>query len=337
MDAYFDLANFVSYVVSHHDEAFPECNRLLRKNFNLKFSFSKEDLNNLPSEKLVAIKQWVSTYFTQGFKGNREFSVKFPDRPLTKDFYQGTDKNRLSSIYLLDDSKIQDIKKDGILLVGCVGEEINTLSKLMLDDYECDKQLNSSKLHGWEDIKDFIAPCSDIILSDPFILNRDNSHSENLCKILQVLSANAKRTKVNVVVFATKEACDNSFKDVIAGQNQKKEYIESIITNIRKAIKGEVKAAPKVTIVLLPRDLKEHDRNIFTNYRRIKSGDSFSYFINGVNKTRGCSLDIFSLARKETFDLNMELIDNLQKKVDETKKLNPDLIIGDKVSNYLTF
>lgn len=334
MDAYFDLANFVSYVMSHHDEAFSECNRLLRKNFNLKFSFSKEDLNNLPSEKLVAIKQWVSTYFAQGFKGGHEFSVKFPDRPLTHNFYSGVDKERLSSIYLLDDSKIRDIKKDGILLVGCVGEEINTLSKLMLDDYECIKTLNSRKLQGWDDIKNLTAPCSDIILCDQFVLNRDNFHSENLCKLLQVLSANAKQTKVNVVVFATKEACDNSFKDVISGQ---REYLETIIGEIRKTIKGEVKAAPRVTIVLLPRDLKEHDRTIFTNYRSIISGDSFSYFRKSENMTKGRSLDIKSLAQKDVFELNMDFIDDLQKLVDETKKRNPDLIIGDKVSNYLTF
>ena len=334
MDAYFDLANFVSYVKSHHDEAFAECNRLLRKNFNLKFSFPKEDLEKLPSEKLVAIKQWVSTYFAQGFKGGHEFSVKFPDRPLTHNFYSGVDKERLSSIYLLDDSKIRDIKKDGILLVGCVGEEISTLSKLMLEDYECVKTLNSRKLNRWDDIKDFIAPCSDIILCDQFILNRDNSRSENLYKILQVLSANAKQTKVNVVIFATKEACDNSFKDVISGQ---REYLETIRGEIRKTIKGEVKAAPRVTIVLLPRDLKEHDRTIFTNYRSIISGDSFSYFRKSENMTKGRSLDIKSLAQKDVFELNMDFIDDLQKLVDETQKRNPDLIIGDKVSNYLHF
>ena len=334
MDAYFDLANFVSYVLSHKDAAFSECNRLLRKNFNLKFNFSKEDLNDLSSEELTTVKQWVSAYFIQGFKGELQYCTNFPERPLIQKFYNGATKEQFSSIYLLDDPKIRDIKRDGILLVGGVGEEIGILTKLMVDDYECNKQINSRTLNSWNEIKDFIAPCSDILLCDQFILNRDNFYSENLCKLMQVLSVNANQTKINVVIFATKEAYDNSFRDVISGQ---REFAESIISEIKKVVKREVKAAPYVTIVLLPKDLKEHDRMIFTNYRSIDSGDSFSYFRNNENLTKGRKLNIDSLAKKDVFECNMNLINDLQGDVDETQKRNPDLIIGDKVSNYLKF
>jgi hypothetical protein len=137
-----------------------------------------------------------------------------------------------------------------------------------------------------------------------------------------------------VVIFATKEACDKSFKDVISGQ---REYLETIRGEIQKTIKGVVKATPKVTIVLLPRGLKEHDRTIFTNYRYITSGDSFSYFYNDKNMTHGRYLHIQSLAKKDVFEQYVDLIGDLQEYVAEIKTLNPDLIIGDKVSNYLTF
>ena len=78
-------------------------------------------------------------------------------------------------------------------------------------------------------------------------------------------------------------------------------------------------------------------RRIFTNYRYITSGDSFSYFYNGKNMTNGRHLDIHSLAKKDVFEQYVDLIGDLQEYVDKIKTLNPDLIIGDKVSNYLTF
>lgn len=335
MDAYFDLANFVSYVKSRGKDAdYDECTRLLKRNFNIKFRFSKEDLRKFPDE-LKFIEEWAKKEASQGIRGEIEYQIDFPSRPIPQKFYENANIQQLSSIYLLDDTRIPFLQRDGVLLIGSVGEEIKTLSKLMVDDYECTKILDPRELDSWGEIQKFTTPCTDIILIDQYILNRNNSHGNNLCKLLQVLSSNAKQFKINIVIFATKKAFEKSFE---YAESEKKDFLSSLIRKIQEAIKAKVKAAPNVTIVLVPFDLREHDRDIFTNYRKIHSGDSFSYFDEENNNcTRGRNLVIHSHAQKDVFGSFMTFINDMQALVDKTQDRNQDLIIGEKVSNFLHF
>ena len=82
----------------------------------------------------------------------------------------------------------------------------------------------------------------------------------------------------------------------------------------------------------------EHDRTIITNYKRIYSGDTFSFFNKqGDRITKGKEIGYSSFGNAENHKLGREVFNDLQKQIDSLKANNPDYIIGDKECNYLTF
>ena len=78
---------------------------------------------------------------------------------------------------------------------------------------------------------------------------------------------------------------------------------------------------------------------IITNYRMFRSGDSFCYYNSkGDIVTNGFHLDIDSLVDIDNFKYMKSVIKYTQDIYNDIKKLgNPDLIFGDKESNYIHF
>lgn len=103
-------------------------------------------------------------------------------------------------------------------------------------------------------------------------------------------------------------------------------------------VKSITGCTPAVTIVL-SRELNEHDRTLFTNYKTFVSGDSFNYLDSqGERITNGRYLHVSSHVYTNNYKIFQKFYTDMQQLVDNIKqKNNPDLIKGDKESNYLKF
>ena len=326
MDIYIDYANLKSYVASASNSNFNDCNRMLKNKFNIKFTFPKEQMISDPD-----IKQWM-VIMMQGVNNNISFKVAHPTRPLKTQTYKDFDKSQLSAVYLLDDEKTATIRENGMFIFGEVGKEVDTISSLIVNqDYGFAKQLPIKKLKSWHDISPFLSPCSDIILVDQYLFCFEELYDKNVISLIGELSKNAKQAKMNIVILTSKECYDKRSKRTFTPN------WDNIKAKIKKEVEKNTKVKPNLTFVL-SKNLEEHDRSIFTNYKSIESGDTFTYFDNAGNIiSNGRHLEIFSLAEMDYYDNSRVFIEDMQKIINRESKRNSSNIIGDKISNYLDF
>ncbi|MEQ3665672.1 hypothetical protein [Olleya sp.] len=326
MDIYIDKANLVSFIKSKDDLLYTDCNKLLKKQLNVYFNFPKEVL-----KENQLLMQWITT-LSQGVNPDTviKFDYKEPKRPLKSTTSNEFCDNKLSSVYLLEDIETTKFKDSGCVLVGEVGEEIEILKKLFINqnDYLFEKKLRISGVgfKTWQDLEDYSLPLTDIIIVDPYITSDASLFPSNLEMLLKSIALKSN-SKINVVIYTNKDQCIS---------------YEQISPVIRKAIKQVTGVGPKFTLVTY-RDQRgqdtraEHDRTVLMNYHRIYSGDTFNYFDStGKVITKGRELSFSSLANFDNFNLSRELIRDLQKNIDFFRANNTG-IEGDKISNFLNF
>ncbi len=329
MELYIDKDNLCSMVSSGDNPMFSDCTRMLKNKFDLKFNFKKEEIKD--DEK---VKKWI-TLMTDGFKGTVSYLESyFPERPLKSNTCKTFNKEQLSAVYLIDDEKIETLIGMGCFLFARKGNEIEVLSHLIIkdSDYSFDKKIPIKSLKRWSCFDDFLSPCSDIILIDQYILSDQDIYNNNIYSLVKTLAKFANRVKLNIVIVTIKEHYNSRTKTTFIPN------WDSIKSNIKSSVKSISNVDPNVTFVLSPADLKEHDRTIFTNYKRIYSGDSFNYFNSSWDViTSGREVHFCSLADKDNYELGFNLINDVQKIINEIGNRNTDLIKGDKESNYLNF
>ena len=335
MEVYIDKANLKFIIASSSHPLFSDTMRMLKNKFNIKFNFSKEDIDKDNDQD---IRLWFTT-MVDGVGSNDVLylSEPFPTRPLKINMHTtspGFSREQLSSVYLLQDDNVEKIKNKGCFLIASVGEEVDTLSHLIIkdSDYRFDKKLRLADMSSWSDFKDHISPCSDIILIDQYILCDENIYECNMYSLIKTLLQYAKEAKISIVIITRKSHYNKGLKaDIIPDWN-------NIKVSIKSAVESICGVKPNVTFVLTPQNIAEHDRTIFTNYRRLYSGDSFNYFDSmGKIISKGKEVHLCSMADIENYELGLKLLDDVQKLITSTQKLNNDLIIGDKKSNYLNF
>jgi hypothetical protein len=326
MDIYFDLGNTISLIKQKDNAIFSDCIRLLKRQLDCNFNFSKSEIAS--NEYLIALFK----LFTDGVgKTKKDFiETPFPDRPLKSNCYVSFDVNQLSSVYLIDDEKIDNIKKKGAILIGGIGEEIKLIESFFLhnDDYKLDRKLRigGPNFTNWEDLGKFQFETSDILIFDPYIISDQNSIRTNLLPLLRVLSTKSF-CKVNIVIytkvqedFLTYDQVKTQIKEVVSESTG----VKSTFTLVRYRDQRDVRS-PQA----------EHDRTIFTSYCRYYSGDTFNYWKeDGTKKTKGRELHIVSYADKENHNLAKELINDIQININS---LPEEFIEGDKKSNFLNF
>lgn len=326
MDLYIDKKNLTSLIKSRSEDIYEDCVKLMRKQFDINFNFPKEELKS--DENLML---WFRKNFTQGVEESEiTFGDPFPEKPLKSNSTSTFNSRQLSSVYLLEDESVSKLKNTGSVMIGEVGEEIETLHKLFFQqgDYLFDKtwKIGADSFNKWADLEPFSLPLTDIVIVDPYVLRSMDDCKINLIPYLKSLVKNTK-TKIDVVIYTNREDC--------------LEYSE-IAPLIKKGIKQVTGVKPHLTVITYT-DRRgvpsrgEHDRTILMNYKRIKSGDTFNYFkADGSIKTKGREIQYLSLARRENFDLAQELLKDLQDHIDFFKKNNTN-IEGDGKSHFLNF
>ncbi len=326
MDIYFDKKNIISFLENRGKEGYSDCLRLLKRQLDCNFNFSKDEIAS--NKMLLALVK----IFSAGV-GNTKVTFlekPFPPRPLKSNCYLQFDNDQLSSAYLLDDEKTTILKEKGAVLVGGVGEEIDIIQSLFLNnnDYKLDRKLRigGADLTNWQDLKSFPFETTDILIVDPYIICDQTSIENNLLPLLNVLS-NKSSCSVNIVIYTelkeghlTYDRVKSQIKDLVS----KATGVKSSFTLVRYGDQRDVKS-PQA----------EHDRTIFTSYCRYYSGDTFNYWHeDGSKRTKGRELHIASYADKENHDLAKELISDIQENINS---LPPEYIEGDKKSNFLNF
>lgn len=330
MKAYIEKANAESLAASSSKTMYMDCMRMLKKHCSIDFNFPKEDLK--ASSELM---KWFTTFFTDGVGQN---SLHFDEpsilpRPLKSNMHKliNTNPKNLSSIYLLDGDDVQRTKDIGTLLIAPVGQEVETLSNLIFEDGQYNYPIDVTQFKSWNEITTFISPLTDIILVDRFILSDSSLYEANLYTILKELCQYLK-AKINIVIFTLPEYYDNNTKLTY------KPSFDIIRKNIKNKVEQVTGYPPAVTIIL-SRELEEHDRTLFTNYKTFVSGDSFNYLNSqGELITDGRYLYVSSHVYTNNDKIFEKFYTDMQQLVDKIKqKNNPDLIKGDKESNYLNF
>ena len=329
MNVYFDKSNFISFIHSANNLKFAQCNTMLINTCHLFFNFKKEDINDNDEEN-NDIMMWMSQN-VDGFNSSLKWNANFPARPLKSTMCKNFNKEQLSSVYLLDDDKIETLITLGILLIGKPGNEIEVLSDLLFKDLQYTRNI-FMEVNSWKDINNYSSPCSDIIIFDPYLFSDDTLYDTNIYPIIINLCKNAHNAIINIVIFTLENVYCNNRLTITPNW---RDIIDKIHENIQKCIGIK----PQVTIVTgCKQTLAEHDRTIFTNYKMFSSGDSFNYFNSSGEKiTKGRYLNVYSLVDNNNNDSAADFLKKMQNIYDDVKSKNSDLIHKDKnsKSNFL--
>lgn len=308
--------------------------RMLKNNFCMFFTFAKGEILQLDSLEKQDVMQWL-TQMTSGVKAANQDNViwgsLFPYRPLNVATFKS---DQLTAVYCL--SKESDLKLEahanrGNLLIACEGQEIATLSSLYFDSLQYTKNI-FHKVSSWEDLKEYVSPCTDIIIADQFIFSSPELYQKNIYSLIRALCSKVKNSHVNIVIFTLK-----SNYNKLTSTEFEPDW-DTIYSKIRKC--AEKYSSFNVTFVTASKQtLEEHDRTIFTNYKYFSSGDSYNYFdSNDVKITNGRNLHAHSHAEKDNESDAKRFLEDMQKIIDSIKsKNNLSLIKKDKICNFLNF
>lgn len=332
MELYIDKTNLYAFIEegkSPRDyDSYSDCCRLLKRQLHIIYNFCKEKIKD---------DEVLRTYFLSAEgKGWSEYedvylSELFPVRPIKTNIANSFNKNQYSSIFLIDDEKTNLLINRGTFIVGTPGKEVESLNKLFCGkDYDFHKIYDiqsKDSFPNWEQlsIDRLNLPLTDIIVMDRYLGAQisDQLTAYNILKLIEVLVEHIK-AEVNVLFFCNKQnICMDDWK--------------LFRNNVREMVKKQTGVNCNVTIVFYPQKAP-HDRMIFTNYMLYKSGDSFEYFDSKGNTiSQGKSLDVNSLAKRDNYDFAMSIIKDMQNLYENIYGKNPDMVIGDKKSNYIKF
>lgn len=317
MVAYFDIENLESFLQQPKDDFFHDCLKLIKKQLDLTFNFEKEDLKSSEAG-LQLLKSLSEGIGEKEIKYNEE---KFPTRNLKSNTHNNFSIDELLSVYFINDESIDKLKNREELLIADIGEEMEMFKQLFLnnDDYKFERKLRiGSQFSCWEDLQKFDSPYIDLIIVDNFILNDKSLFDTNLKGLIKNTLKSDIRKKINIIIFFKADKEKVPFSDL-------KNELQTVVSE-------KFKELPNVTIV---KHYAEHDRTILKNFIRIYSGDSFNYFLSsGQKTTKGKEIHFSSIADKENYTLYIELLQDLQKIIDNANQAS---IIGDKKSRFLKF
>lgn len=334
MRVYIDQSNLLSFFSSNEHPNYGDALRMLKSQCDLYLNFSKDVL--LKDESLRAI----IVQLTSGSKDSpkpRLSDTIFPPRPLKSNFNtELNDKNDLTAVYLLDDEKVSKVQDKGYLLVGGVGEEVDTLSKLFYEDYQFSKSFTPKRdMPHWNALQETILPCTDIVIVDRYVFSDEGLLDYNLHAFLSELGGNFQGKKVKIVIFT-------SLQQEGKGADGKKFYFTPDWNALKSGIKAYLQkvfnATSSVTIVALRR-VEEHDRTIFANYNNSFSGDSLNYYNSKWEViTNGRNYAVHSHGLRQHLVNGFYFIDDMQTVLNKlTSQRDKECIIGDKKSSFLHF
>ena len=334
MNIHIDKPNLLSIIHSVKNDNYKDCMRMLKNNFNIFFSFDKDDIKKFDVLEKQDVMDWL-TQMTTGIGNDNsnpiKWGCKFPEGSLDISSF---DAEKLSSIYCLSkerDSKLETLARKGNLIIALEGQEIDALSSLYFDDFQFTEHI-FYEISSWADLEKYTSPCTDIIIADPYLFSSPELYQQNVYSLIRVLTKRIKNSKVNIVIFTLK-----SNHDRLTNTDFEPDW-NTIYSKIRKC--AEKYSTFNVTFVTASKEtLDEHDRTIFTNYKYFASGDTYNYFNSkGEKITSGRNLHAHSRVSKVNAKNSTIFLNDMQQIIDKIKKRNNDALIKkDRKSNFLKF
>lgn len=260
MKLYIDKENLRSLVHSQKDSDFAECVRLIVKNMDVQYNFSKskEDIVHDPD-----LSFWFRQY------GDSGTSTTFcppasiiPDRPLKSNYFTGKGIDLLSSVYLINDVNVPVIQSKRSVLIGNVGEEIQTIKLLLIDS----SSKPSALIHSWETFCPEL-PMTDVILCDNHYFKHKEVYEKNDNELIRFLASIPKAPLHIIIITKTGEI------DPAINLSQEQKNIRDIV------VKG---TGSQKSSVVIATTYKDHGRNLISNYFRIDHGTCFHLKGNNI-------------------------------------------------------
>lgn len=336
MTVYFDESNLAAFAARKSEPLYPDCLRMVQADLDKQFNFTKEKLKG--NTDLLAWFQ-VNMATNVGSTAVNYASAPFPDRPLKSNTHNAFTAEQLSSIYLLEDDRMDVFQASGAVLAGKPRECIETLSPLFLGNnsyrFERKYHISDKATAGtplppatfceWAKLSDVTTPLTDILIVDSYI-TKDPSLIEPNLKALITHLGGRSACAVNVVLYTNNSENQVGF-----------DALKTAVTNAIRQATGKQGTFTLVTVTSQRgrKTLAEHDRTILTNYFRVYSGDTFNYWLSdGSKTTNGREISFSSMADPTNWLLGKKLVADLQANLDQ---LSDRSIFGAKESGFFTF
>ncbi|MBN1186677.1 MAG: hypothetical protein JXB49_30650 [Bacteroidales bacterium] len=254
--------------------------------------------------------------------GRGETTIQFIDNPISS--YKNKVKcDEPLTFFCMDEASEFDQKKyrekNGYLF-AFNNDILNVWERLSLIPlkliYPIRKEVNNVEgFISWAKLGDYLTPFTDAVLVDNYILNDASLVPSNLEKILCELDK-ATPVPYNLTILT------------YLGDGNNRIDGDKAFESLRE-MKQRLNLKFKMELVLAPRTFKEHDRQIITNYIRIKSGDSFNYFnSHGSVITHGTEIVFGSLADVGERNSAFATLTDISEKIEKIKQNHADSVFG---------
>ena len=273
---------------------------LLKKQLDLCFNFQLDEIDEYLEDQILE-------FHETGGRTDDGLSIthrNFQER--AEDFCVQNIENN-NDIYLVKNAS-DKVKNANKVFIASEGEEFEVLIKLFPDVREL--QMHEERVIGgpafkdWAGIKPFVRPFSSMVIVDRFMFSGSNTEGNNYT----LFDYNLKEFLGWMYEHQTLKT-DLTFIYRIDPYNRNPLYKDEgpDLSELKSKIKAACKSRnrncpePRINLIAVPKDKidDDHDRNIITDYMRIKSGDTFIYFDSNNRKiTDGNDIDIYSLARR---------------------------------------
>lgn len=311
MEIVIDKANVLSFLSCEDKNAIFECTRLIKRGIQLCFNFNKEEICTQQDNKIL---MWLST-MTQGLKVPLpKWEPRIDSLNIKTNFTTTLSAKQKRDAYLLNNGDIvSKIREKGSILIGSIGEEIELLLSLNIEDTET----ATNKITSWQEYCPKL-PLTDIIICDNHFFKDFKIYQKNRDDLIKGISQLPQQSPVNCVIIFKIDQVDNRFD------------LNKEVENIKNSLKKLTKSTKSSATII--GTYSTHDRNVITNYYRIKNGSCFHLNDNGLKED--VTTEIKSHANESCERRSNQLLELYQKIIDNSNGKN---IFGDKKCNFLNF
>ncbi len=217
-----------------------------------------------------------------------------------------------------DDNEPEKYRNKNTHFFGFLKDHFESFKKLALLEsqnvYSVRKEKEYNEFGSWELLSNNLLPFSDCIIIDNYFFHEHNDViSNNLGNILSQFEKTTPK-RYNLLLITYKGG-----KSIIKAND---------LFNYLKSLKE--KFSPKANISLIVSEKIEHDRNMFMNYQRIKSGSSFNYFLPGGQCIVNTELEFIPYTEPARITNANTILSAISPKIMEViKKNNPNEVAGD--------
>jgi hypothetical protein len=301
---------------------------MLKKQLDVHLNFDINELDELLEIQLQEFVEGVG----EGVTFSHSSDI-FEERPLSRDSFI----KDFSGIYFLNDPFTKKLKNKSELLIGEIGEEVDLLNKLIFDQedygFHEERTFHEEDFKSWDTIEKYVMPFSTLLCVDRYILKgpvEGGNYSlfdYNFGKILEQYYCN-KKAKARIVIVCQIDPFNDNPRYIDEGPS-----FEEVCNKIKNQIKAVNTYIPKPEIVLIKVPVTrggrfhisdEHDRNLISNYVRVKSGDGFVKFLSCGNITGArTNIDFYSHANRNYLKNTRVILDEVKRIIDDVKNQYP--------------